>query len=65
MLGTDGFGRSESRSALRRFFEVDAAHMVISALDALAKDGKFDSKAVEQAIRDFEIDPDSPNPVTV
>ena len=64
-LGTDGFGRSESRTALRRFFEVDAEHIVVAALGALARRGEVEAGTVEQAIRDFEIDPDSPNPVSV
>jgi pyruvate dehydrogenase E1 component len=65
VLGTDGFGRSESRAELRRFFEVDAAHMVVATLASLARSGKVETAAVEQAIRDFEIDADAPNPVTV
>jgi pyruvate dehydrogenase E1 component len=64
-LGTDGFGRSESRSALRRFFEVDAEHIAVAALQSLCSSGDVDSELVEKAIRDLGIDPDSPNPVTV
>ncbi|MCP4901040.1 MAG: pyruvate dehydrogenase (acetyl-transferring), homodimeric type [bacterium] len=64
-LGTDGYGRSDSRAALRRFFEVDAEHIAVSALRELALAGDIEPSVVEQAIRDFEIDPDSPNPVTV
>jgi pyruvate dehydrogenase E1 component len=64
-LGTDGFGRSESRAALRRFFEVDAAHIVVATLGSLAADGKVDRQTVESAIARFGIDPDAPNPVTV
>ena len=64
-LGTDGFGRSDSRPALRRFFEVDAAHIVVAALDALASEGTIDATIVEQAIRLFEIDPTDPNPAKV
>jgi pyruvate dehydrogenase E1 component len=65
ILGTDGYGRSESRPALRRFFEVDAAHIVVAALSDLARDGKVERSMVAQAIRDFEIDPSSPDPSTV
>jgi pyruvate dehydrogenase E1 component len=64
-LGTDGFGRSESREHLRRFFEVDAAHVVVATLRALAEQGDVEASVVEQAIRDFGIDPESPDPVTV
>jgi pyruvate dehydrogenase E1 component len=64
-LGTDGFGRSESRPALRRFFEVDAAHIVVATLDALCGEGKLDREVVTAAIAEFGIDPDVPNPVTV
>jgi pyruvate dehydrogenase E1 component len=64
-LGTDGFGRSESRAALRRFFEVDAEHIAVAALDALAREGKIGRDVVEGAVADFGIDRDAPNPVTV
>jgi pyruvate dehydrogenase E1 component len=64
-LGTDGFGRSESRPALRRFFEVDAEHIVVSTLNALADDGKIAREIVDSAVAEFGIDRDAPNPVTV
>ena len=64
-LGTDGFGRSESRAALRRFFEVDAAHIVVATLERLAGEGKIEPDVVATAITEFGIDPDAPNPVTV
>ena len=64
-LGTDGFGRSESRAELRRFFEVDAAHIVVATLGALAGDGLIDREIVHTAMSEFGIDPDAPNPVTV
>jgi pyruvate dehydrogenase E1 component len=64
-LGTDGFGRSESRAALRRFFEVDAAHIVVATLGQLAGEGKIDREIVRAAIEEFGIDTESPNPVTV
>src|SRR5262249_16106423 len=51
-LGTDGFGRSDSRAALRRFFEVDAESIVIASLDALAKRGRLKRELVTKAIRD-------------
>ncbi len=61
-LGTDGFGRSESRSSLRDFFEVDAKHIVVAALDALARDGGIDRAVVARAIKDLGINPEKPNP---
>ena len=61
-LGTDGFGRSESRASLRDFFEVDARHIVLATLSALARDGKIEGKRVAQAIKDLGINPEKPNP---
>lgn len=62
-LGTDGFGRSENRQSLRRFFEVDAEAIVIAALDQLAKRGEFKPEQVDQAIRDLGVDPEKADPV--
>ncbi len=64
-LGTDGFGRSDSRPALRRFFEVDPAHIVLATLHELAEQGSVGHDLVEAAISDLGVDPDAPNPVTV
>jgi len=64
-LGTDGFGRSDSREALRRFFEVDRHHIVLAALKALADEGALPASKAAAAIRQYGIDPDRPNPVTV
>jgi pyruvate dehydrogenase E1 component len=61
-LGTDGFGRSETRAALRDFFEVDYRYVVIATLGALARDGKLDRAVVQQAISAYAIDPDKANP---
>jgi pyruvate dehydrogenase E1 component len=66
-LGTDGFGRSENRASLRDFFEVDAKHIVLATLHALAgekKDGGegVSGKTLEKAIRDLGIDPEKRNP---
>ncbi len=61
-LGTDGFGRSEGRASLRDFFEVDAKHIVLATLHALARDGKFTPAAIQQAIKDLGINPEKPNP---
>ncbi len=64
-LGTDGFGRSEGRSDLRRFFEVDAAHTVWAALSHLVREGQLDSKLLKDAQQNLGIDPDKANPITV
>ncbi|MBN1959605.1 MAG: pyruvate dehydrogenase (acetyl-transferring), homodimeric type [Deltaproteobacteria bacterium] len=57
-LGTNGFGRSDTREALRYFFEVDAAYIAQAALASLAQDGTIETKVVEQAIKDLDIDPE-------
>jgi len=62
-LGTDGFGRSEGRAALRDFFEVDAKFITLATLTALAREGKLDSEAVRKAMRDLRIDPDKLDPM--
>ena len=62
-LGTDGFGRSEGRAALRSFFEVDARSIALATLGALARERQLEAKVVEQAIRELEIDPEKPNPI--
>ena len=65
VLGTDGFGRSDMRSQLRKFFEVSRYYIVLATLKALADEGKVDQSAVAEAIQRYRIDPDKPNPVTV
>jgi len=62
-LGTDGFGRSESRTALRDFFEVDARYVTLAGLAALAKDGQLARENVAETLSDLEIDPDKANPM--
>ncbi len=64
-MGTDGFGRSDARSDLRRFFEVDAECVTIAALQALRAEGRIDAETVAKAIADFGIDPEKPDPVAV
>ena len=64
-LGTDGYGRSDARKALREHFEVDSRFIVITALNALVEDGALDQKTVAQAIKKYGIDPDRPDPVTL
>jgi pyruvate dehydrogenase E1 component len=61
-LGTDGFGRSESRAALRDFFEVDAKHIALATLNALARENKIPITTVQQAVKDLGINPEKPNP---
>ncbi len=61
-LGTDGFGRSESREDLRRFFEVDAESITVAALYSLASAGSIDSTVVANAIKEFDLDSDRPDP---
>ncbi|MBD3220068.1 pyruvate dehydrogenase (acetyl-transferring), homodimeric type [bacterium] len=62
MLGTDGFGRSDSRARLRDFFEVDHRYIALAALHELALDGDLDLKVARQAIKDLDIDPEKLNP---
>ncbi len=62
-LGTDGFGRSEGRTALRDFFEVDAKHIVVATLHALSLENKIKNTVVEKAIKDYGIDQNKPNPI--
>jgi pyruvate dehydrogenase E1 component len=62
-LGTDGFGRSEGRTSLRDFFEVDAKFIVLATLHELSADGKIDAKVVDKAIEDLGIVKSKPNPV--
>ena len=64
-LGTDGFGRSDGREALRNFFEVDANHIVYTTLAALARDGKVDVDTVVAARLELGIEADKPNPLDV
>ncbi|NUN98505.1 MAG: hypothetical protein HUU16_20295 [Candidatus Omnitrophica bacterium] len=64
-LGTDGFGRSEARKELRRFFEVDTEHVVLAALSRLLEKGQVTPEVVKQAIRDLGIDPEKDDPFTV
>jgi pyruvate dehydrogenase E1 component len=62
-LGTDGFGRSDSRQALRRHFEVDAESIAIAALDQLARCGELEPDRVASAIKQLGIDPEKADPV--
>ena len=62
-LGTEGYGRSETRKALRDFFEVDARYITLATLAALARDGKVKADVVTKAMKDLEIDPNKLNPM--
>ena len=64
-LGTDGYGRSDSREALRSFFEVDRYHVVIAALKSLVDSKQIDKTVLISAIKKFKIDGQKPNPVSV
>jgi len=63
VLGTDGFGRSDSRQALRKHFEVDRYFIAVAALNALVEDGRFSSKTVKATIKKYGIDPNKNNPL--
>jgi pyruvate dehydrogenase E1 component len=63
-LGTDGFGRSDTREALRRHFEVDTGHIVVAVLSALAASGAAGPEEVEKAIDRYDINPEAPDPRT-
>ena len=65
VLGTDGFGRSDTREKLRHFFEIDRYYIVVATLKALSEEGKIANEKVVQAIQKFNIDPDKPNPTTI
>ncbi len=62
VLGTDGFGRSDTREKLRHFFEVDRFYITVAALKALSEEGKITNRQVAQAIEKYGIDPERPNP---
>ncbi|MDA1331468.1 MAG: pyruvate dehydrogenase (acetyl-transferring), homodimeric type [Proteobacteria bacterium] len=65
VLGTDGFGRSDTREKLRDFFEVDRRYVVIAALSALVDEGVIPKKAVAEAIKKYGVNPEKPEPTTV
>lgn len=64
VLGTDGFGRSDTRAKLREFFEVDRHYVTVAALKSLADEGKIKPSVVAEAIAKYGINPEKPNPVT-
>jgi pyruvate dehydrogenase E1 component len=65
VLGTDGFGRSDTRKQLRHFFEVDRRYVVVAALKALADQGALPATKVREAMDQYQLDAEKPNPVTV
>ena len=65
VLGTDGYGRSDTRAKLRKFFEIDRHYVVVAALKALADEGKIPAEKVTEVMMKYHIDPEKPNPVTV
>ncbi|HTJ96764.1 MAG TPA: pyruvate dehydrogenase (acetyl-transferring), homodimeric type, partial [Rhodocyclaceae bacterium] len=65
VLGTDGYGRSDTREQLRHFFEVDRYWVTLAALRALADEGQIDIKKVAEAIKKYGLDPNKPNPTKV
>jgi pyruvate dehydrogenase E1 component len=65
VLGTDGFGRSDMRSQLRKFFEVNRYYVALAALKSLADEGEIEPAVVSKAIAKYKIDPEKPNPTTV
>ena len=65
VLGTYGVGRSHTRANLRRFFEIDRFHIAHAAIAALAAEGKMTGKDVARAIKQYRLDVDKPNPLSV
>ena len=65
VLGTDGYGRSDTRERLRHHFEVNRYYVALAALKALADEGEIERSKVTEAIKKYDIDPGKPNPVTV
>jgi len=65
VLGTDGFGRSDTREKLRHFFEIDRYWITVAALKALADEGTIASQVVADALQKYQLDPSKPNPMTV
>jgi pyruvate dehydrogenase E1 component len=65
VLGTDGYGRSDTREKLRHFFEVDRYWVTVAALNALADEGTIERKVVAEALKKYNLDPAKPNPMTV
>lgn len=65
VLGTDGFGRSDTRNQLRKFFEVNRYYIVVAALKGLADEGKIEIDKINEAIKKYKIDPNKPEPTSI
>jgi pyruvate dehydrogenase E1 component len=65
VLGTDGYGMSDTRAALRRHFEVDAESIALAALSSLAQDGRLEAARVTQAMQDLGYDPEKIDPMAI
>src|SRR5260370_36486584 len=65
VLGTDGYGRSDYRARLRSFFEIDRHYITVAALRALADEEQIPASRLDAAIKQYELDPEKPNPATV
>ena len=63
MLGTDGYGRSDTRTALRDFFEIDQRYIALTALRSLAEEGAFPRERLADAMASLGIDPEKPSPL--
>ena len=61
-LGTDGFGRSDTRENLRKFFEIDAEHIVAATISTLLTEGKLSETKAKSALKSLDINPDAPDP---
>ena len=61
-LGTDGFGRSDTRENLRKFFEIDADHIVAATISTMLTEGKITKAKADAALKKLDINPDAPNP---
>ena len=63
VLGTDGFGRSDTRESLRKFFEIDRYYIVLNSLKALVDQGKIEKSVIEKAMDKYNIDSEKPDPI--
>ena len=64
-LGTDGFGRSDTRENLRHFFEIDRYYIVLTAIRALVDSGEFEKNMIEKVMKKYNLDPNKPSPINV
>ena len=64
-LGTDGFGRSETRKELRKFFEINRYYIIMTAIESLSNEGVLEKQKVQEVIEKYDLDPEKPNPIKV